>query len=62
MFDNHQIDSITNGVHIKTWASEPFSQLFDKYIPGWQLDSASLRYALNIPLDDIWNAHQTVHR
>jgi starch phosphorylase len=58
IFGNHQIDSITNGVHVKTWVSEPFSQLFDKYIPGWQADSSSLRYALNISLNDIWAAHQ----
>lgn len=58
MFGAHQIDSITNGVHVKTWASEPFSLLFNKHIPGWQADSSSLRYALNIPLDDIWNSHQ----
>ncbi|NNC67092.1 MAG: alpha-glucan family phosphorylase [Gammaproteobacteria bacterium] len=62
MFGAHQIDSITNGVHTKTWASEPFSLLFDKYIPGWQADYSSLRYALNIPLDDIWNSHQAAKK
>jgi starch phosphorylase len=58
MFSNYQIDSITNGVHTKTWTSPPFRQLFDKFISGWQSDSFSLRNALNIPPEDIWDAHQ----
>lgn len=31
--------------------------LFDSYIPGWRGDNASLRYALNIPLPEIWRAN-----
>src|SRR5690606_6216905 len=30
----------------------------DHHIPGWREDSYSLRYALNIPADDVWSAHQ----
>lgn len=57
MFPGYHIDSITNGVHSATWTSEPFSKLYDKYIPGWKNDAFSLRYALNIPGNEIWNAH-----
>ncbi|MCK5594130.1 MAG: alpha-glucan family phosphorylase [Candidatus Aenigmarchaeota archaeon] len=57
MFPGYLIDSITNGVHSVTWTSKHFSRLYDKYIPGWKNDSFTLRYALNIPGDDIWNAH-----
>ncbi len=57
MFADHQIDAITNGVHAPTWVSPPFAALFDRCIPGWQQDSFSLRYALGIPLQDIWQAH-----
>ncbi len=60
MFPSHKIDSITNGVHIPTWASPPFLDLFDKYIPGWRErtgDSFSLRHALNIPAQEVWQAH-----
>lgn len=56
-FHHYQIDHITNGVHLATWAVSPFAELFDSHIPGWREDNASLRGALNIPKDDIWRAH-----
>ncbi len=57
MFTRYKIDSITNGVHASTWTSKPFQALFDKYIPGWREDNFSLRYALNIPKEEVWDAH-----
>jgi glycogen phosphorylase len=57
MFSNYQIDAITNGVHAATWTSEPFQRLFDRYIPGWREDNFSLRYALNIRGEEVWQAH-----
>ena len=57
MFPGYLIDSITNGVHSATWASRHFKDLYDRYIPGWKNDSFSLRYALNLPGNEIWNAH-----
>jgi glycogen phosphorylase len=57
MFANYIIDSITNGVHAETWTSRPFQELFDSYIPGWKQDNASLRYALSIPRQKLWEAH-----
>ncbi len=59
MFGDYPVDSITNGVHASTWVSEPFRALFDKHIPGWEEDNFSLRYALKIPREEIWEAHQT---
>lgn len=58
MFPGYHIDSITNGVHSNTWTRECFADLFDQYIPGWRSDPFSLRYALNIPDNEIWDAHQ----
>jgi len=57
MFPGYSIDSITNGVHSYTWTSESFRRLYDQYIPGWAVDSFSLRYSLGIPKQEIWNAH-----
>ena len=57
MFAHYVIDSITNGVHAATWVSEPFQSLFDRHVPGWRDDNFSLRYALSIPTQDVWNAH-----
>jgi len=56
-FHQYQIDHITNGVHLATWASPAFAALFDQHVPGWRQDNASLRGALNIPKDQVWQAH-----
>jgi starch phosphorylase len=58
LFSKYDIHSITNGVHLATWAAAPMCKLFDERIPGWREDNASLRYALNIPKRDIWLAHR----
>jgi starch phosphorylase len=57
MFAGHTIDAITNGVHAATWVSASFRELFDRYIPLWKKDNFSLRYALSIPREEVWNAH-----
>jgi glycogen phosphorylase len=57
MFAGYTIDAITNGVHASTWAADAFAQLYDRYIPGWRQDNLSLRYALGIPRQEIWQAH-----
>ncbi|MBM3245577.1 MAG: alpha-glucan family phosphorylase, partial [Candidatus Omnitrophica bacterium] len=58
MFPGYSIDSITNGIHLLTWAAQAFKKLYDKYIPGWQSDYFSLRYALGIPKEEISQAHK----
>jgi len=58
MFPGYSIDSITNGVHLATWAALSFKKLYDQYISGWQSDYFSLRYALSISKEEIWRAHQ----
>jgi glycogen phosphorylase len=60
MFSSYSIDSITNGVHAATWVAEPFQILFDRYIPGWREDNFSLRYALSIPGEEMWDARRKV--
>lgn len=62
MFAKYEIDHITNGVHAAMWTSAPFRRLFDRHIPGWQGDNASLRHALNIPSAEVWEAHQEAKR
>lgn len=62
MFAKYRIDSITNGVHVGRWASEPFVKLFDEHIPGWREDNFNLRYALKIPKETIWQAHEQAKR
>ena len=57
MFAEYPIDSITNGVHAFTWVSEPFRDLFSRYIPDWARDNYALRFAVGIPDNEIWDAH-----
>jgi starch phosphorylase len=57
LFPQYSIDSITNGVHTGTWVGPDFSALFDRCIPGWREDNFSLRYALSIPREEMWDAH-----
>ena len=57
MFTGYLIDAITNGVHAATWVAEPFQTLYDRHIPGWKQDNFSLRYALSIPRQEVWEAH-----
>ena len=54
---NHHIDAITNGVHAVTWTSPAFRHLFDRFIPQWRRDNFYLKYAIRIPLDEIWKSH-----
>ncbi len=57
MFPGYHIESITNGVHSSSWVAESFEKLYDNYMPGWRNDPFSLRYALSIPREEVWNAH-----
>ena len=57
MYTHYVIHAITNGVHAAKWASDAHHQLFDQHIPGWREDNTSLRCAMSVPLQDIWNAH-----
>jgi glycogen phosphorylase len=57
MFPEYQIDAITNGVHAGTWTGPAMQQQFDQHIPRWREDNMYLRYAIDIPADDIAQAH-----
>lgn len=56
------ITSITNGVHIKTWAAGEFHDLYAKFLgPDWedQLSNRDFwRGVIDIPDDVLWNLHQ----
>lgn len=57
MFPQHEIDAITNGVHAATWVSAPLQGIFDRRLAGWRRDNLRLRYAIEIPLGEIAEAH-----
>jgi starch phosphorylase len=61
-----KISSVTNGVHISTWLSESFGELFDKYkdsLGDFRNNPAVLKNADNLRHNqqfrmDLWKAHQ----
>jgi len=57
MFPHYPINSITNGVHARTWIAPPLAALFDRLIPEWRRDNLYLRHAISIPLTEIQRAH-----
>jgi starch phosphorylase len=62
MFPGYPVQAITNGVHATTWTAPPFARLFDRYMPGWRHDNRYLRYAINIPIPEILEAHAVSKR
>ena len=57
MYPNYPINSITNGVHIGTWAADSFCRLYDQHIPEWRRDNLYLRYIISISEEEIQQAH-----
>jgi starch phosphorylase len=62
MFPGYPINSITNGVHAVTWASDPFRELYDRHFPEWRRDNLYLRYAVGIEPGEILAAHAECKR
>jgi glycogen phosphorylase len=57
MFPEYDIAAITNGVHAGTWTAAAMQALFDKHMPRWREDNMHLRYAIDIPREEIVSAH-----
>jgi starch phosphorylase len=65
-----KVDAITNGVHLHTWLSESFQQLFDRYphvFADWRRDPEQLANIVQLKGDesfrrDIFEAHQVNKR
>ncbi|HVB05249.1 MAG TPA: alpha-glucan family phosphorylase [Acidimicrobiales bacterium] len=54
----HRVESVTNGVHLATWAAPQFAALFDRHVPDWRVDNALLRYVGGVPTEEIAEAHR----
>jgi starch phosphorylase len=57
MYPDYTVNAITNGVDAATWASPPFQDLFDEWVPRWRDDNLYLRQATVIPARQIAAAH-----
>jgi starch phosphorylase len=57
MFPDYNISAITNGVHAGTWTAASFRDVYDRHMPRWRRDNVTLRYAIDIPEEEIEGAH-----
>jgi starch phosphorylase len=57
MFPHHQIEAITNGVHVPTWVGPSAAAMFERHVPRWRHSSTMLRYSSCLPLDELRVAH-----
>jgi len=57
MFPEFTIGEITNGVHAPTWLSDSVQEMLDTYIPAWRRDNVYLRNAIDIPEQEVADAH-----
>ncbi len=62
MFPEYRIDAITNGVHAGTWTAPSVQAVFDRHLPRWRQDNVTLRYAIDIPENEIVEAHAASKR
>lgn len=59
MFPGFNIGHVTNGVHHLSWTGREFSQLYDRYIPGWREDPKLLGDISAIPDEEVVAAKRT---
>jgi starch phosphorylase len=59
LFPGYDVRSITNGVHIASWAHPEFARLFQANFPHWGFEPEVLVGADQLPDADVWVAHQT---
>jgi len=57
MFPEYDVIPVTNGAYHLEWTHSDFKKIYDEYIPEWTIDPSSLRKAISIPDDKIWDAH-----
>jgi glycogen phosphorylase len=68
MFPQYPIDSITNGVHSRTWTSKVFKKLYDEHFRhygnrlNWRADPSRLAEVECIPDDALLQAHKIAKR
>lgn len=59
LFPEYKINSITNGVHHRTWIAPEMQNLLDKFIPEWITWPEALKEATEKLHDEhLWKAHE----
>lgn len=62
MFPGYDVRTISNGVHVATWAHSGFASLFQASYPNWAHEPEVLAGADQLSDDAIWAAHQDAKR
>ena len=57
MFPKHEIDAITNGIHLPFWVSKPIKEIFDRKWPNWKANPEVLANAIEIDDLELFDAH-----
>jgi len=56
------IDTVTNGIHARSWVSHDMADLYDRYIgPAWHdnpTDAATWQRVGDIPDEELWRTHE----
>jgi starch phosphorylase len=62
LFRNRKVDHITNGVHVKTWASQPMAEFYDEALPGWKHEPSLFEKAVSVPTNALLRAKSVAKR
>ncbi|WP_158045280.1 alpha-glucan family phosphorylase [Skermanella pratensis] len=58
LFPGYRVHAITNGVHVETWTSESFAQLYQDHFPQWRHEPEALMRADGLDDGEVWKAHR----
>jgi starch phosphorylase len=62
VFKGKDIDYVTNGIHPRTWASEPMQKMFDSNFKYWSLDPRILEDLNHVSDDEVLEAKNSAKR
>ena len=49
----HQVETVTNGVHVPTWLGDEVRALLDRYVADWDGDEPDWEKVQQIPMDEL---------
>lgn len=56
MFPEYEFDAVTNGVHPRTWASQPLKDIFAEEVNRWCVEPSRLTKVTGTQDSKVWNA------
>ncbi|QQG47607.1 MAG: alpha-glucan family phosphorylase [Candidatus Woesebacteria bacterium] len=63
LFKGYKFDYVTNGIHLPSWVSPSFQDLYNEFLPGWEKNPEILSEAPEkISNDALWTVHKESKR